>query len=152
MWVPGSSSSPTVTSAELFSHARTAAEPTSSWHRRVLRKQLSTACAIKCLGGSMQCKLWPRNDEDIAESRKRGLDLDQVLTINDLSGGTTCSLPLRGHRRRFFEGRPLRRSGNSYKFHGHEITKRHYPLVDSIHMPKKLSELSKVSGIEYSTV
>ena len=43
-----------------------------------------TACAMKCMGGNLQCKLWPRNDEEAAKCRENGLDLDRVLYLNDL--------------------------------------------------------------------
>lgn len=43
-----------------------------------------SACAIKCVGGNMQCKLWPRNDEEASKCRDAGLDLNQVLSLNDL--------------------------------------------------------------------
>jgi fructose-1,6-bisphosphatase II len=42
------------------------------------------ACALKCLGGSIQGKLWPRNDEERAAALDAGYDLDKVLTIDDL--------------------------------------------------------------------
>jgi fructose-1,6-bisphosphatase II len=45
---------------------------------------VTTACALKCLGGDIQCKLWPRNDEERAQAEKLGLALDRVLTIDDL--------------------------------------------------------------------
>src|SRR5438105_15094482 len=38
-----------------------------------------TAAALKCLGGDIQCKLWPRNDDERAQAEKLGLGLDQVL-------------------------------------------------------------------------
>jgi fructose-1,6-bisphosphatase II len=43
-----------------------------------------TACAIKCVGGNMQCKLWPRNDEEAKRCRDDGMDLDRVLMLSDL--------------------------------------------------------------------
>ena len=43
-----------------------------------------SACAIKCVGGNMQCKLWPRNDEEAGKCREAGLDLNAVLSMNDL--------------------------------------------------------------------
>lgn len=43
-----------------------------------------SACAIKCVGGNMQCKLWPRNEEEANKCREQGMDLDGVLTLNDL--------------------------------------------------------------------
>lgn len=46
-----------------------------------------SACALKCVGGDMQCKLWPRNDAERERALKGGMDLDQVLTIDDLVRG-----------------------------------------------------------------
>ena len=45
------------------------------------------ACAIKCLGGVIQGRLWPRNDEERAAAEDAGYDLDAVLTTNDLVSG-----------------------------------------------------------------
>jgi fructose-1,6-bisphosphatase II len=43
------------------------------------------ACALKCLGGDIQCKLWPRSDEERQRARDAGNeDLDRVMTIDDL--------------------------------------------------------------------
>lgn len=42
------------------------------------------AAAVKCLGGDMQGKLTPENDEQIRRAREMGNDVDQVLTLNDL--------------------------------------------------------------------
>lgn len=44
------------------------------------------AAALKCMGGEMQCRLWPRNDEEAEWARGANLDLDQVITTNDLVG------------------------------------------------------------------
>jgi fructose-1,6-bisphosphatase II len=46
-----------------------------------------TACALKCVGGEIQCKLWPRNEEERQKALDEGLDLEQVLTIDDLVQG-----------------------------------------------------------------
>jgi fructose-1,6-bisphosphatase II len=45
------------------------------------------ACAIKCIGGDIQCKLWPRNDEEWATVRAKGIAVDRVLTCGDLVAG-----------------------------------------------------------------
>ena len=42
------------------------------------------ACAIKCVGGAMQCRLWPRNDDERALVREKGLDVATILTQDDL--------------------------------------------------------------------
>jgi fructose-1,6-bisphosphatase II len=43
-----------------------------------------TACALKALGGNMHCRIWPRNDEERRIVREEGLDVTQVLTLDDL--------------------------------------------------------------------
>ena len=45
---------------------------------------VTAACAMAALGGEMQCKLWPRNDDEVAFAQNEGLDLDQVLGLRDL--------------------------------------------------------------------
>ena len=43
------------------------------------------ACALKCLGGEMQCKLWPRSEEERKRAEANGnTDLNRVLTLDDL--------------------------------------------------------------------
>jgi fructose-1,6-bisphosphatase II len=45
------------------------------------------AAALKCMGGSIQGRLWPRNDEERAKAIDAGHDLSQVLTTDDLVRG-----------------------------------------------------------------
>jgi fructose-1,6-bisphosphatase II len=42
------------------------------------------ACALKCIEGDMQCKLWPRNDEERQRAIDGGTDLEKVFSLNDL--------------------------------------------------------------------
>lgn len=42
------------------------------------------AAALKCIGGDMQCKLWPRNDHERSVVREQGIDVDRVLGLDDL--------------------------------------------------------------------
>ena len=46
-----------------------------------------TACAVKCLGGNMQCRPYFRNEEDEAKGKARGLTRHTVLTLDDLVKG-----------------------------------------------------------------
>lgn len=48
------------------------------------------ACAMKCLGGEIQGRLWARNDEEHRALAERGLSASQVLTTNDLVKGNDC--------------------------------------------------------------
>jgi len=45
------------------------------------------AAALKCVGGGVQGKLWPRSGEERSELVGAGFDLDRVLTTNDLVSG-----------------------------------------------------------------
>ena len=46
-----------------------------------------SAAAIKCLGGQMLGRLWPRNDEERDAVTDFGLDLDEVLDVDRLVAG-----------------------------------------------------------------
>jgi len=46
-----------------------------------------SAAAIKCLGGAMQGKLWPRSDEERQSLIDAGYDIGAVLTADDLVQG-----------------------------------------------------------------
>jgi fructose-1,6-bisphosphatase II len=48
------------------------------------------AVALKCMGGEIQGRLWPRDDEERAAAIAQGYDLDAVLTTDDLVGGDNC--------------------------------------------------------------
>ena len=45
------------------------------------------ARALKCLGGALQGKLYPRNDEERTALLEEGFDLDRVLMTDDLCSG-----------------------------------------------------------------
>ena len=48
------------------------------------------AAALKCMGGEIQGRLWPRNGDERDAAIAAGYDLDQVLTTDDLIGGDNC--------------------------------------------------------------
>jgi fructose-1,6-bisphosphatase II len=43
--------------------------------------------AIKCIGGQMLGRLWPRNDEERSAAVEAGYDLGKILTVDDLVKG-----------------------------------------------------------------
>jgi fructose-1,6-bisphosphatase II len=43
-----------------------------------------TACAVKCLGGVIQGKLWPQKKTEFENAATAGLDLDAILSTDDL--------------------------------------------------------------------
>jgi fructose-1,6-bisphosphatase II len=46
-----------------------------------------TAAALKCMGGAIQGRLWPRDDDERQKAIGAGHDLDQVLSTDDLVRG-----------------------------------------------------------------
>jgi fructose-1,6-bisphosphatase II len=54
-----------------------------------------TACAIKCLGGDMQGRLWLREGEE-AIARAEGIDPSKVLTLDDLCRSDLAMLAATG--------------------------------------------------------
>lgn len=43
------------------------------------------AAALKCLGGEMQARLWPLDDEEVVRAREMGIeDLNKILMMDDL--------------------------------------------------------------------
>jgi fructose-1,6-bisphosphatase II len=41
-------------------------------------------CALKCIGGNMQCRLWPRNDHEWEVVKEYNMDVKQVRGMHDL--------------------------------------------------------------------
>jgi fructose-1,6-bisphosphatase II len=48
------------------------------------------ASALKAMGGELQGRLWPRNDEERRAAVAAGYDLDAVLSTDDLVRGDNC--------------------------------------------------------------
>jgi fructose-1,6-bisphosphatase II len=44
------------------------------------------AAALKCMGGEMQCRLWPRDEDERQFALETELDLERVMTTDDLVG------------------------------------------------------------------
>ncbi len=107
-----------------------------------------TACAIKCLGGNMQCRPYFRNDEDREIAQARGIEKHTVLTLDDLVKSDNVFFAATGAS----DGDLLK--GVDYKgrhiytwslcMRGKSGTVRY---IEAIHSPKKLSQLG--SAIDY---
>ena len=46
-----------------------------------------SAAAIKCLGGQILGRLWPRDDDERQQAVDAGYEIDRILTVDDLVGG-----------------------------------------------------------------
>lgn len=51
---------------------------------------ITAACALKCMGGMLQAKLWPRDEAEREKALAAGHDLSRVLTTDDLVTGDNC--------------------------------------------------------------
>ena len=54
------------------------------------------ASAIKCIGGEIQCKIWPRNDQEREKFKADGIDINQVFRTEDLVKGNDVSFAATG--------------------------------------------------------
>jgi fructose-1,6-bisphosphatase II len=54
------------------------------------------ACALTCMGGTIQGRLWPRNDEERTAALDAGYDLDRVLSLTDLVSGADVAFAATG--------------------------------------------------------
>lgn len=54
------------------------------------------AAALKCIGGEIQCKIWPRNEEEREKFKADGIDLQQVYRTDDLVKGNDVSFAATG--------------------------------------------------------
>ncbi|GHS86097.1 fructose-1,6-bisphosphatase [Synergistales bacterium] len=107
-----------------------------------------TACALKCLGGGMQCKPYFRNEEDEENAKARGMDKHTVLELNDLVKSDNVFFAATGAS----DGELLK--GVSYQgthMHTWSLCMRSLSgtvrYIEAIHSPKKLSMLG--SAINY---
>ncbi len=46
-----------------------------------------TAAAIRCIGGEILCKAWPRDDDERKQALADGVDLDKIYDTRELVGG-----------------------------------------------------------------
>ena len=83
----GSSSSPTATSPARSRPRRPVARASTCCSGSAARRRVVAAAALKCLGGAIQGRLFPRNDEEQRLLDDGGYDLERVLTTDDLVAG-----------------------------------------------------------------
>ncbi len=54
------------------------------------------AAALKCLGGEIQCKIWPRNEQEREKLKAEGINLEVVYRTEDLVKGDDVSFAATG--------------------------------------------------------
>ncbi len=104
------------------------------------------AAALKCLGGAIQGRLYPRNDEERTQLVEDGFDLDAVLSTDDLVSGDDVFFAATG----ITDGYLLR--GVQYKPDGattHSMVMRSRSgtlrYVEAQHRFEKLERFSRIS-------
>ncbi|HEY3605763.1 MAG TPA: class II fructose-bisphosphatase [Sporichthyaceae bacterium] len=103
------------------------------------------ACAIKCIGGMIQGRLWPQDDDEKQKALDAGLDLDAVLSTDELVRGDNAFFVATG----ITDGELLRgvryRAGSATT---HSLVMRSKSgttrLIESTHSLSKLREYSLV--------
>src|SRR4051812_45018007 len=105
------------------------------------------AAAMKCMGGEIQGRLWPRNDDERQAAIDAGYDLDRVLTTNDLVQGDNCFFSLTG----ITDGEVLK--GVHYDSRGATtqslVTRSKSGTVRRIDSRHRLEKLQEFSSIEF---
>lgn len=54
------------------------------------------AAAIKCVGGEIQCKIWPRDEQERERLKADGIDINKVYRTDDLVKGNDVSFAATG--------------------------------------------------------
>jgi len=97
------------------------------------------AVAMKCMGGEIQGKLWPRNEEERQKAIDAGHDLDRALTTEDLVRGENCFFcatgVTNGDMLRGVTYRPNGATTRSLVMRSKSGTVRR---IESVHRPEKL--------------
>jgi len=106
-----------------------------------------TACALKCVGGEIQCKIWPRNDDEHALARAHNIDLAKVYHTADLVRGENVFFAATG----ITSGEFLR--GVEYYSGGaatHSVVMRSASgTVRYIESRHRWDKLMRISGVQY---
>ncbi|HWC35856.1 MAG TPA: class II fructose-bisphosphatase [Mycobacteriales bacterium] len=105
------------------------------------------ACAVKCLGGVILGKLWPRDDAERQRALDAGHDLNQVLSTNDLVSGDNVFFVATG----VTDGELL--EGVRYRAGGattHSLVMRSKSgTIRSIHSDHQLTKLREYSEVDF---
>jgi fructose-1,6-bisphosphatase II len=107
------------------------------------------ACAVTCLGGEIQGKLWPRDEDERRRALDAGHDLDQVLTTGDLVTGENIFFCATG----ITDGEML--EGVRYTPQGpttHSIVMRSKSgTIREVRSEHRLAKLSTYASVDFTT-
>lgn len=106
-----------------------------------------TAAALKCLGGEIHARLWPRNEEERRFAIEMGYDLQRILTADDLVRGDNIFFAATG----ITDGeilRGVRYTGDGARTHSIVMRSRSGTIrfVEAYH---RWDKLMRISGYPY---
>lgn len=106
-----------------------------------------TAAALKCLGGEIHARLWPRNEEERRFAAEMGYDLNRILTADDLVRGDNIFFAATG----ITDGeilRGVRYTGDGARTHSIVMRSRSGTIrfVEAYH---RWDKLMRISGYPY---
>jgi fructose-1,6-bisphosphatase II len=107
-----------------------------------------TACALKCLGGEIQCKLWPRNDDERALAQANQIDLSKVYRTNDLVRGENVFFAATGITEGEFL-RGVRYYGGGARTHS-VVMRLASGTVRYIESSHRWDKLMRISSLQYA--
>ncbi|NHC45785.1 class II fructose-bisphosphatase [Motilibacter aurantiacus] len=105
------------------------------------------ACALKCIGGNMQGRLWPQDEAERRKALDAGLDLEAVLGIDDLVKGDNVFFVATG----ITDGellRGVRYSGGVARTHS-IVMRSKSGTVREVRSEHQLSKLRAYSAIDF---
>ena len=107
-----------------------------------------SACAMKCLDGVIQGRLWPTDDAERQRAIDAGHDLERVLTTDDLVSGDDCFFVATG----ITDGELMK--GVRYDAHGAEthslVMRSRSGTIRAIASEHKLAKLSAYADVDFS--
>ena len=107
-----------------------------------------SACAMKCVGGTLQGKLWPKGDDECQRAIDAGHNLDAVLSTEELVRGDNCFFVATG----ITDGELLR--GVRYRAGGcmtHSLVMRSKSgTIRTIEAHHQLAKLQQYSSVKFT--
>jgi fructose-1,6-bisphosphatase II len=106
-----------------------------------------TACILKCLGGEMECRLYPQNTADRQRALGLGLTLNEVYRVEDLAKGDNVFVSVTGiTENEHLEGVRYSEQG----VHTHSLVMRSKSgTIRHVRAKHRLEKLMRYSEIEF---
>ncbi|MDA2810985.1 class II fructose-bisphosphatase [Nocardiopsis sp. RSe5-2] len=108
-----------------------------------------TACAMKCLGGTIQGRLWPKDEEERRAALDAGHDLDRVLTTDDLVSSDDVFFAATGITDGELVGGVRYEAGGAMT--DSLVMRGRSGTVRQVHSEHRISKLATYSGVDFAS-